>query len=69
MNSIKKILFLFSIDPYVKVYLVVGGKRLKKKKSSARKNTNDPVWNEAYAFSVPSSTLATAAIEVYSILI
>jgi hypothetical protein len=50
-----------------------GGKRLKKKKTSARKNTNDPVWNEAVAFSISADSLANAALEVciylYSIFI
>jgi len=54
------------LDTFVKVYLVGGGKRLKKKKTSARKNTNNPVWNEAVSFSIPSSSLSTAAIEVCS---
>jgi Ca2+-dependent lipid-binding protein len=51
-------------DPYVKVYLIANGKRIKKKKTSARKNTNNPVWNEAVSFSVPATALATSAIEV-----
>ncbi|CAG7717906.1 unnamed protein product [Allacma fusca] len=53
-----------TIDPFVKVYLVGGGKRLKKKKTSARKHTNNPVWNEAVSFSIPSGQLSTAAVEI-----
>ena len=52
-------------DPYVKVYLDSHGKRIKKKKTSARKNTNNPVWNEAVSFSVPATALGTSGIEVF----
>jgi len=55
-------------DPFVKVYLSGGGKRLKKKKTSARKNTNSPVWNEAVAFSISADSLANAALEVWKLL-
>ncbi|XP_018322417.1 synaptotagmin-5 isoform X2 [Agrilus planipennis] len=53
-----------SVDPFVKVYLIVNGKRVKKKKTAARKNTTNPVWNEALSFSLSSSNLPNAAIEV-----
>ncbi|KAI4463433.1 synaptotagmin [Holotrichia oblita] len=53
-----------NIDPFVKVYLVVNGKRVKKKKSAARKGTINPVWNEALTFSLSSCNLNNAAIEV-----
>ncbi|KAF5285001.1 hypothetical protein FQR65_LT02313 [Abscondita terminalis] len=53
-----------SVDPIVKVYLLVSGKRVKKKKTAARKNTRNPVWNEALSFSLSSSNLSNAAIEV-----
>lgn len=50
-------------DVYVKVYLVVNGKRVKKKKSN-RREINNPVWNEALSFSLPSANLQEASIEV-----
>lgn len=53
------------LDPMVKVYLLVSGKRVKKKKTAARKNTRNPVWNEALSFSLSSSNLSSAAIEVF----
>ncbi|KAB0798857.1 hypothetical protein PPYR_06737 [Photinus pyralis] len=53
-----------NVDPIVKVYLLVSGKRVKKKKTAARKNTRNPVWNEALSFSLSSSNLSNAAIEV-----
>ena len=45
-------LYLFSTDPYVKVSLVCQGKRLKKKKTTVKKNTLNPVYNEAMVFDV-----------------
>ncbi|XP_021930564.1 synaptotagmin-5 isoform X3 [Zootermopsis nevadensis] len=53
-----------NIDPFVKVYLLSGGKRVKKKKTAARKGTCNPVWNEALTFNVASSSLSNAAVEV-----
>lgn len=41
------------LDPYVKISLIIDGKRLKKKKTLVKKRTLDPVWNEAYMFKVP----------------
>lgn len=64
---IKRIFFVpvgVFTDPYVKVYMIGSGKRLKKKKTTARKNTNNPVWNEAVAFSISPAALATGAVEV-----
>ncbi|RZF44926.1 hypothetical protein LSTR_LSTR013116 [Laodelphax striatellus] len=52
------------IDPYVKVYLVIGGKRVKKKKTAARKSCTNPVWNEALVFNVPSHSIPHSCIEV-----
>ncbi|XP_015608794.1 synaptotagmin-5 isoform X2 [Cephus cinctus] len=53
-----------TLDPFVKVYLLSGDKRVKKKKTAVRKATRNPVWNEALSFNVPASALATSAIEV-----
>ncbi|XP_026746085.1 synaptotagmin-5-like [Trichoplusia ni] len=52
-----------ALDVYVKVYLLVNGKRVKKKKTN-RKEINSPVWNEALSFSLPSANLQEASIEV-----
>ncbi|XP_046395716.1 uncharacterized protein LOC124162979 [Ischnura elegans] len=51
-------------DPYAKVYLLIAGKRVKKKKTAARKACANPVWNEALTFNVPASSLNLAALEV-----
>ncbi|KAF4524532.1 hypothetical protein B566_EDAN002805 [Ephemera danica] len=50
--------------PYVKVYLLIDGKRMKKKKTAARKENCNPVWNEALSFNVAASNLSSAAIEI-----
>ncbi|KAK9305215.1 hypothetical protein QLX08_003657 [Tetragonisca angustula] len=53
-----------TLDSFVKVNLLCGEKRVKKKKTAVRKATTSPVWNEAMSFNVPASYLASSAIEV-----
>ncbi|XP_076235732.1 synaptotagmin beta [Calliopsis andreniformis] len=52
-----------TLDSFVKVNLLCGEKRVKKK-TAVRKATTSPVWNEAMSFDVPASSLASSAIEV-----
>ncbi|XP_043288394.1 synaptotagmin-5 isoform X2 [Venturia canescens] len=52
------------VDPFVKVSLLTGDKRVKKKKTAVRKATRCPVWNEAMSFNVSAGLLASSAIEV-----
>ncbi|XP_034977460.1 synaptotagmin-8 [Zootoca vivipara] len=40
-------------DPYVKVQLILNKKKWKKKKTSVKKNTLHPYFNEAFVFEVP----------------
>ncbi|KAI5733029.1 hypothetical protein M8J76_006806 [Diaphorina citri] len=44
-------------DPYVKVYLVCEGKRIRKKRTSVKKNSLNPFYNEALLFDVPASNV------------
>jgi hypothetical protein len=52
------------LDPLVKLYLMVNGKRLKKKKTECRKGTCHPVWNQALTFTLPSTKLHSCTLEV-----
>lgn len=47
-----KMTFLL-VDPYVKVSLMCEGRRLKKRKTTTKKNTLNPVYNEAIIFDIP----------------
>ncbi|XP_061613385.1 synaptotagmin Vb [Phyllopteryx taeniolatus] len=40
-------------DPYVKIVLQQNGKRIKKKKTTVKKNTLNPYFNESFSFEVP----------------
>ncbi|XP_040032172.2 synaptotagmin Vb [Gasterosteus aculeatus] len=40
-------------DPYVKIILQQNGKRIKKKKTTVKKNTLNPYFNESFSFEVP----------------
>lgn len=42
-----------SPDPFVKVHLILNKRKWKKKKTSVKKNTLSPYFNEAFVFEVP----------------
>ncbi|KAK3098041.1 hypothetical protein FSP39_015542 [Pinctada imbricata] len=46
-----------SSDPYVKISMMCQGKRIKKKKTSVKRNTLHPVYNEALVFDVPQENV------------
>lgn len=49
--------YFYSTDPYVKVSLMSQGKRIKKKKTTVKKNTLNPVYNEAMVFDVAPDSM------------
>ncbi|CAG5105390.1 Oidioi.mRNA.OKI2018_I69.chr1.g2089.t1.cds [Oikopleura dioica] len=51
-------------DPYVKIYLNRNGKRLKKKKTSVKKNTLTPYYNESFAFEVTQEQLQSVELVI-----
>ncbi|XP_070531830.1 synaptotagmin-1-like [Ptychodera flava] len=52
-------------DPYVKVAIFYAGKRLKKKKTSTKHHTLNPVFNEALVFSVGQEFLKHLYLEFH----
>ena len=44
---------LLLLDPYVKISLMQNGKRVKKKKTTIKKCTLNPYYNESFTFEVP----------------
>uniref|UniRef100_A0A3B5MUJ7 Synaptotagmin n=1 Tax=Xiphophorus couchianus TaxID=32473 RepID=A0A3B5MUJ7_9TELE len=52
-------------DPYVKIHLMQNGKRLKKKKTTIKKNTLNPYYNESFSFEVPSEQLEVLTVLDY----
>lgn len=41
------------VDPYVKISLYMNNKRMKKKKTTIKKRTLNPYYNESFGFEVP----------------
>ncbi|CAJ0565756.1 unnamed protein product, partial [Mesorhabditis spiculigera] len=48
-----------------KVYLLQDGKMVKKRKSGVRKNSGNPIWNEALNFTCTMAQLANSQLEIH----
>ncbi|XP_038636924.1 synaptotagmin-10-like isoform X2 [Scyliorhinus canicula] len=51
-------------DPYVKVSLICDGRRLKKRKTTTKKNTLNPVYNEAIIFDIPPESMDQISLSI-----
>ena len=52
-------------DPYVKIYLIVNGQRVAKKKTHVKKRTLNPVFNESFVFELPAASPTGAPPPLY----
>ncbi len=55
---------MLSSDPYVKLSLMLNGKRIKKKKTTIKKCTLNPYYNESFSFEVPFEQIQVCLIWV-----
>lgn len=53
-----------SPNPFVRVTILVDGKKRKRKKTSTKRGTTSPVWNEALVFGVDKELLNTIQVEI-----
>lgn len=51
-------------DPYVKASLMCEGRRLKKRKTSIKKNTLNPSYNEALVFDIPNENMDHVSLTI-----
>ncbi|XP_055963779.1 synaptotagmin-10 [Sorex fumeus] len=51
-------------DPYVKVSLMCEGRRLKKRKTTTKRNTLNPVYNEAIVFDIPPESVDQVSLAI-----
>lgn len=52
------------LDPYVKVWLQFGDKRMEKRKTPIFKCTLQPVFNESFSFNVPWEKIRECSLDV-----
>lgn len=65
IGNVKKLtLYECPSDPYVKVYLICDGRRLKKRKTTTKKSTLNPVYNEAIIFDIPPENVEQVSLSI-----
>lgn len=63
-KNLKKMDITGSSDPYVKLSLLLNGKRVKKKKTTMKKQTLNPYYNESFTFDVPFEHIQKVSLVV-----
>uniref|UniRef100_A0A914UWQ0 C2 domain-containing protein n=1 Tax=Plectus sambesii TaxID=2011161 RepID=A0A914UWQ0_9BILA len=63
-KNLKKMDVLGLSDPYVKMYLMQGTKRMEKKKTTIKMKTLNPYYNESFSFDVPPEKMQRVHIQV-----
>ena len=66
MVIVCKLVPIFSplLDPYVKVWLMFGDKRVEKKKTPVYKCNLNPIFNATFEFDVPWEQIRDCALDV-----
>lgn len=54
--------FMYTVDPYVKVQLALDKKKWKRKKTSVKKSTLNPYFNESFTFDVSFEQIQVSMI-------
>ena len=57
-------LFTLEIDPYVKVWLMFGDRRVEKKKTPVYKCNLNPIFNATFEYDVPWEQIRDCALDV-----
>lgn len=55
---------IFFLDPYVKVWLQFGDKRVEKRKTAIYKCTLNPVFNDSFSFNVPWEKIRECSLDI-----
>jgi hypothetical protein len=59
------VFLLFLLDPIVRLTLQLGQTdKFKRKKTSVKRNTLNPKWNEEISFNIPGVSLAESSLEI-----
>ncbi|XP_072560684.1 synaptotagmin-10 isoform X1 [Paramormyrops kingsleyae] len=63
-RNLKAMDIMGSSDPYVKVSLLCDGRRLKKRKTTTKKGTLNPTYNEAIVFDIPPENVEQVSLSI-----
>ncbi len=62
-SQISQPCFSSTLDPYVRIILIQEGKKVQKKKSTVKKQTLSPYYNEQFVFKVPPDKIELSALQ------